>query len=294
MLLSYQENIPHSTQSRPYSLHYTEAGLNEKALYIHCHSEMELFYLQKGNLIFEIENCKFELHEGDAIFIPPNLIHSAKRIKNDRQECSYYAMVFSSNMIMDTVPLYCERYFEGILFQTINSAVSIHSEERWQKQILENLKEIFDYQGMKIEECELMLRGKLLIIWQLLYNHHFSQIHQKEIPHSNEQKIRESVAYISSHYTEDLELQILADNAGFSEGYYCRLFKGVTGFTPFQYINRKRVSKSCEYLVQTDKKISEIATICGYNNISYYNRIFLQMMKETPSAYRNHFYEMKG
>lgn len=87
------------------------------------------------------------------------------------------------------------------------------------------------------------------------------------------------------NYGESITLNELAELAGLSEGHFCRLFKRFTGATPIQYMNRRRIAKSCEYLSRTNKKIADIATLCGYNNISYFNRVFLSFMGGTPSAY---------
>ena len=99
------EQILHQTQSRPFSLHHTVVYPNmTSALYLHCHSEMEFFYLEQGNVQFQIEDAKFTLQAGDAIFIPPNLLHSAKRMGDPTEDCSFYAIVFSLKMIMDITP----------------------------------------------------------------------------------------------------------------------------------------------------------------------------------------------
>ena len=52
------------------------------------------------------------------------------------------------------------------------------------------------------------------------------------------------------------------------------------------HLNRLRIVKSCEMLLRTDKKITEIASLCGFNNISYFNRTFYKIMGISPSGYR--------
>lgn len=287
---SYIEKITHQTQHRPFSLHHTIVHPNEPcALYLHCHSEMEFFYLEKGKVTLQVEEKDYFLQEGDAVFIPPNLLHSSWRACGLLDECSFYAVVFSREMIMDCTPSYCEHYFEPIFYSAANCSLSIKPDVEWKRGILTRLKEVFSQFETKIEDCELLLRGNLLIIWQLLYNEHLSQISSQYSSSPMFPQLIKSVDFISSHFTDSISLKTLARDAGLSEGHFCRLFKEFTGFTPFQYINRKRITKSCEYLSKTNKKIAEVAVLCGYNNISYYNRIFLRIMKETPSSYRKHF-----
>ena len=64
---SYIENITHQTQHRPFSIHHTIVQPNVPcALYLHCHSEMEFFYLEKGKVTLQVEDKDYFLQEGDA------------------------------------------------------------------------------------------------------------------------------------------------------------------------------------------------------------------------------------
>ena len=93
--------------------------------------------------------------------------------------------------------------------------------------------------------------------------------------------------YISEYYSESLRLSQLSDLVFLSREQFCRLFKKTTGLTPFEYLNRFRIQKSCEYLAKTDFKIAEIAILSGFNNISYFNRVFKKYRELSPGDYRN-------
>ena len=67
------ENYVHKTQSRPFSLHHITVPPYHQVLYLHCHTELELFYLVSGTVDFFIEERKFTLNSGDAIMVPPGL-----------------------------------------------------------------------------------------------------------------------------------------------------------------------------------------------------------------------------
>ena len=129
---------------------------------------------------------------------------------------------------MDITPSYCEHYFYPVLYSASNCMLPIHSSEEWQFHILELLKNIFIQSNTQIEDCELILRGNLLIIWQLLYNHHMAQIQMNHSCHQTYPQLRECVDFISNHHMENISLKILSHNAGLSEGHFCRLFKDFT------------------------------------------------------------------
>lgn len=282
------ETINHVTGSLPFSFHHTIVGKNtESILYLHWHSEMEFLYIERGETLFCIEEKEYPMKAGDAIFIPPNLLHKAKRC-NDC-ECEFYAFVFSPSFLSSsyTNPHYA-KYIMPILHNNLRYSLQLTPDTSWHQKILINLKGMFELSRGDIGECELQVHGLLLIIWQLLFNHHLSRVEVTKNHFRLTAQLQEAINLIHCSYDEDITLSRLAHISNLSEGQFCRIFKQLTGFTPFGYINRYRIMESCKILSQTTKKVAEIATLCGYNNVSYFNREFIKIMKQTPSAYRKY------
>jgi len=71
-----------------------------------------------------------------------------------------------------------------------------------------------------------------------------------------------------------------------SQSYFSALFKKYNGITPIDYIIQKRVQLSIEYIKSTDKSMTEIATICGFNNSTNFIKCFKKTTGRTPSDYR--------
>lgn len=283
------ENIVHRTSSRPFSLHRTVLSEGENcALYLHCHPEAELFYLEQGKLDFQVENHTYTLNVGDGIFVPPGLIHNAYNLSDGRGSCIYRAVVFSVDMLEKNLPPYCHIYFSSLYKWRMNCIYPITSENPKNMRLLSLLPTIFTFQEMEVERYELALTGTLFLCWQELYNLCFSKLASSP-DNPSHTELQASLDYIQQHFNDQLSLRDLAASSGFSEGYFCRSFKDFTGYTPFEYLNRIRIVKSCELLTRTNKKITEIASLCGFNNISYFNRTFSKMMGITPSGYRKTF-----
>lgn len=287
------EKIEHRTSGRPFSIHHTDVSANSSsALYIHCHSELEFFYLSDGELYFYIEDNVYHMHAGDAILIPSGLIHYATRVNNDGKKCSYEAVVFSPKMLIDTLPSYCENYLDSAICNSIAGVYHLTPDTEWKKTAIDYVTGIFDYISVAAKNCELIIRGRLLIAWQLLYNNVYSDLISGNNYRPIYPLLNRCIEIINSDYMYDFSLAELASSAGLSEGHFCRVFKDITGFTPFNYINRVRITKACAMLTCTDKKIADISAGCGFNNISYFNRTFKQIMKESPSVYRKNFHNI--
>lgn len=92
--------------------------------------------------------------------------------------------------------------------------------------------------------------------------------------------------YLAEHYTERITLQIVGDALGLSPDYVSHLFKETYGYSPMQYVNALRVGKAQLQLLETDKKISDIAMDVGFNNIGNFNRAFYLFSGDSPREFR--------
>lgn len=92
--------------------------------------------------------------------------------------------------------------------------------------------------------------------------------------------------YINSHCTENLSLEQIAEQAGFSKYHFSRLFKDLTGTTCHNYLVNRRILFAQTLLVDSSVSITEVAMRSGFNSLATFNRIFKTQMGCTPSEYR--------
>ncbi|ETI69923.1 transcriptional regulator, AraC family protein [Neobacillus vireti LMG 21834] len=93
-------------------------------------------------------------------------------------------------------------------------------------------------------------------------------------------------SYIDEHYIEDISLQDIADELNMNQYYISHAFKSTTGLSPMQYVIRRRIGEAQSYLLNTDKTVTEIAYIVGYNSASNFNNAFKKMIGMSPQRYR--------
>jgi len=98
--------------------------------------------------------------------------------------------------------------------------------------------------------------------------------------------IHKTIGYIREHAHEKLTLDELAKAVYLSRSYLSRIFKAETGMNLSNYINRERIRRACSLLVNTDMSISHIAHAMGFDEQSYFTRIFTQTTGVSPSRYR--------
>jgi AraC-like DNA-binding protein len=112
---------------------------------------------------------------------------------------------------------------------------------------------------------------------ETVYTRHFSKLN----------KINQAVNYISENYDKPLTTKKLASMAHLSEGYFCQIFKDVTGKTAMEYINGFRIDKAEKMLRKTDLTVTEIAFCCGFDDANYFSRIYKKIKGENPQAARS-------
>jgi AraC-like DNA-binding protein len=91
---------------------------------------------------------------------------------------------------------------------------------------------------------------------------------------------------LQHHFHEAINLKQVADLIYMSESNFCKFFKKATGTTFSDYVNDLRITEACHMLLYTDETISHIANACGFESLSYFNRVFLKKKKHTPSEFR--------
>ena len=279
------ENVDHETAARPFSIHHTFVGLdNTNALYLHCHPEAEFFYLEKGTLSFYVENEEYELNSGDAIFIPPYLTHNAE--KSAYKTCRYSALVFSLEWLSGYAGGEGSLYVNTIRESRIGSVMVYRHNRSGDKGVLKRIAHFKGYASQPIQHYELRLIGELLINIQKIYNTLSEKTKYEEKTDTSREGIQKGIDHLLAHFNERITLAELAEVSGYSESHFCHRFKTLTGYAPFVFLNRIRVIKATEQLIVSDDKITKIAADCGFENISYFNRVFRSQIKMSPGEYR--------
>ena len=100
--------------------------------------------------------------------------------------------------------------------------------------------------------------------------------------------------YLAGHYEEHENVDELAGRFYMSRSYLCRIFKEVTNFTVSEYVNLFRIAASREYLLNREMTMTEIANRLGFNSLTYFERVFKQLMSVTPGEYRKQYLGARG
>ena len=106
------------------------------------------------------------------------------------------------------------------------------------------------------------------------------------LPQPTGMLVKQAYAYIQQNYTRSFSLEELSETIGVSKSYLSRIFKMDTGIPLWDYLNRYRIQKAKELLLITNESITAIAADVGYEDTSYFSRVFHEIAGCSPRAYR--------
>lgn len=99
--------------------------------------------------------------------------------------------------------------------------------------------------------------------------------------------LTKAIQYIEQHYQKKITLQEIAALTHFSTSYFCKLFKSEAGITFSKFLINLRVEKSKQYLKNREYSLAQISTMVGFEEQSYFTRVFRVTTGISPGKYRS-------
>lgn len=114
----------------------------------------------------------------------------------------------------------------------------------------------------------------------------FSESVFNYIPSKNNEIIKTAMQFISQHFNDSLNLNTIANHVHLHPAYFSSIFKQSTGSTFKEYLNMVRIEESKRLLSNTNISIIEIAIATGFEDQSYFTKVFKKYTGITPKQYR--------
>ncbi|MES2208396.1 MAG: AraC family transcriptional regulator [Pseudomonadota bacterium] len=106
--------------------------------------------------------------------------------------------------------------------------------------------------------------------------------------------INNIISYITEHCTSQFSMAQLCGQLEMSESQFSRLFRKATGNHFTEFVNRLRINKACQLLMETNLYITDVCYDVGFNNVANFNRRFLEFKGITPKEFRRQAAERFG
>lgn len=284
-----KELQPHGTLDFPcagYSSHYSDK--QEDIIPWHWHEEIEIIYIEDGQLNLKIPSKSFYLKQGDCIAINSNILHYASAI----DDCQLHSLVFSSKLITgneasNETSVFAKKYIQPLICCNSFSGYFIKSNDN--EQVTHWFNCAFNALAQDVFGFEFIIREKLSYICLFLYKQFEKEIDTKDFTlNQNNLRIKKMLEYIHKNFSNNISLMEIAKTVNISERECLRCFNKTIQLSPIQYLLKYRVMQGAEMLLKKPTStISEVAIFCGFNSPSNFTKIFKRFYKCTPRKYRS-------
>lgn len=261
----------------PIELYYVDKHHSRYQMPFHWHMEYELIRVLQGTFTLILDGQKFVLSAGDSAWISDGVIHGGTPL-----DCIYECIVFDLKELLHAVP-HTKLYVDAFLA----SAQSFSGPLTQNDCICKLTNSLFCEVNRGDKGYEWATIGLLCqIIGEIMRvgtGNTATVANHKQV-----MRLKRALSLIREKYFEPLRLSDLAAAAEMTPKYFCRAFAGMTGRTPVDYLIYYRVERACEKLKLTDDTITDIAVSCGFNDMSYFSKIFKRYKGCSPTHYRTH------
>lgn len=246
-----------------------------------------IYYVLEGSAILHLPTSNVELKPGHMYLIPMFVPHS--------YECQpgfkfYYMFVYErfrkKSDIFDQIDFpvevraneaadlmfrnFCHLYPNLSLPYTDSEAFNTHPSY---KQYAESYMNMEGYE-------HLQLQGLVWIIFSYFMKH------SRPKHEVTDERMMRLATYVQEHIDENIRIEHLADLCCVTKAHLSRLCHQAFGMSPIKYITRKKVQYGQELLLTTDLPVQQIARLVGFEDVSYFIRVFRKNINFTPQEYR--------
>ncbi|QOT12132.1 helix-turn-helix transcriptional regulator [Paenibacillus sp. JNUCC32] len=279
---NFKELTEHRTTVLPMACYRTTIRQNINGyIPLHWHEEFQFVRIMKGQAIFQIQEEKVTLHEGDGIFINSGSLHLAK--DDNDSGCHYICLNVLPSFVLsqELFRTYVYPYIEA----TNLSYIILPPREHWAKNILDAILEMDRLIHQRPALYEIDLTIQLTHIWRNLVVNGFP-LEYKEADMLKNHRMKQMLNWIHHHYAEKIILEDIAKAGQLSRSECCRYFKRLLKKSPLNYVMEYRIQKSLILLQQPENNVTDVAYQVGFNSTSYFINQFRKTMNMTPLTYK--------
>ena len=244
----------------------------------HSHQFNEIYFLQSGKCHVYIENEKYTLEDGSVLFIPAFKEHTFVYYDTvDVKRTVLYISTDSSIGILTIILRRNRQSFHKPPYKVVRKSFSN----------LSSLFEKIQFEKYNIDNLSAPLT-KAYFFEMIIYIIRCHRYNDEIIKKTDLSNITtgEILHYIDDNYGNDLTLPGLAKKFGLSESGLSKKIKAFTNMTFKEYLTKTRIEAAKSLLISSEKSITEIAVLCGYNSSNFFGDVFKKNMGMSPSSYK--------
>lgn len=248
---------------------------------LHQHEEIQISFIEKGQGTLIVGDTISDFKAGEILVLGSNLPHVFKSESDIGYKSKMITLFFTSDAFGST-------FFD---LEELRLCKPFFKKSRFGFKVPKpsnSLKELF----LSLENATKFERFvKLLTILKQLSTGKRSMlssfVYSKQFSDNDGERMRNVMEFTTANFQEEITLTEVAQVATMTKNSFCKFFKKRTNKTYFRFLNELRIEHATKLLTNSENlSIASIAEKAGFQNISYFNRIFKAIKGTTPSNYR--------
>ncbi|MBO5303009.1 MAG: helix-turn-helix transcriptional regulator [Lachnospiraceae bacterium] len=281
---NYQEKKAHGNPGFPYTTYLCSIPLDFATVPLHWHDEMEIIYIKKGNGAISVDFQSYFVTAPALVLILPGQLHSISQHEMDSME--YENIIFHPNILLSRQTDDCTKDFLLPLFSgTVFLPTLLTPSLKNYTEIAACIDEADEICKTYPKAYQFALKSQLLRFFYLLFSTCMDTGASPIKPRALD-KMKQIIKYIECNYMKKISIADIADAVGLSQSHFMKYFKNTMGTSFIDYLNEYRLTMASRLLYTSDSSILDIAGEVGFDNLSYFNRLFKKRFGTTPSNYR--------
>ena len=280
---NYHETITHGDIIFPYNTYLCSIPLDFPRVPLHWHDELELIYIKKGMGRITVDFREYKVKGPTLVLILPGQLHSIDQLEDAFME--YENIIFNPSML---IPRQNDVTATDFLLPLMSGKVTVPT-------IFTPVYPYYTDVIMPIDACDEISKtkpqGYELYIKSQLYQFFFILDNRcRNLTTGSNRKTLDKMKivlkYIENNYMQKITIADIAATVDFSESHFMRYFIETMGTSFVHYLREYRQTIASRLLTTSDSSILDIAAESGFENLSYFNRVFKQKYSMTPRQFR--------
>ena len=248
----------------------------------HWHPEVEILFYMNRCALQQVNDTFFTAEPGDVVIIGRDQLHSTYTI--GKSSCSIMVIQFDAGRLLEPIT-----GNQGIPIADFNHETvydnPIKTTGHKGEQLKQTVEELYAELEEKKPAHQYMVRAAIYRLTGLLSRmgafHKSSKATAEHMSHIHDM-LEKTFRLVDESFAEEISLRDAANSANLSTTHFCRLFRQSTGMTFHEYLTFYRVNRA-EKMLDSKKKIAEVAFDCGFGSVSSFLRNFQKYKNCTPS-----------